>query len=230
VDFSRVNADRVESTRASTAAGQKAQVDLATFSQWVDAYAAQDARLADFYFQRFRPEFMPAVQVWVATRPLRNTSAPPTPFSMPQYKLASKAEAQSLLSEAEEASAEARQSNQRSNNYVRRRPLRRLAVLRRHQHQTVFEQPRREAPRSGHGEWGGFRRSSWLASNLASRALISFSSRAVSLSADAPRRPRARSTNTAAIEAVITARNPIPASITTPAITCPSACCGVTSP
>lgn len=118
MDFSRVNADRVESTRASTAAGQKAQVDLATFSQWVDAYAAQDARLADFYFQRFRPEFMPAVQAWVATRSLRNTSAPPTPFSMPQYKLASKAEAQSLLSEAEEASAEARQSNQRSNNYV----------------------------------------------------------------------------------------------------------------
>ena len=37
---------------------------------------------------------------------------------MPQYKLAKKAESTRLLAEAEAATAEARQSNQRSDNYV----------------------------------------------------------------------------------------------------------------
>ena len=31
--------------------------------------------LADFYFRRFRPEFKPAVDAWIATRPLKNRAA-----------------------------------------------------------------------------------------------------------------------------------------------------------
>jgi hypothetical protein len=118
IDFSKANAARVESTRASTEAGQETQVDVLTFTQWVNAYAANDSRLADFYFQRFRREFKPAVHAWVATHPLKNPDAPPTPFSMPQYKLASQAESAKLLGEAEANTADARQSNQRSDNYV----------------------------------------------------------------------------------------------------------------
>ena len=118
VDFSRAAAARVESTRASTEAGQETQVDVLTFTQWVNAYADQDSTLASFYFQRFRPEFEPAVRAWVATRPLKSPGAPPTPFSMPEYQLASKAESKTLLAEAEAATAAARESNQRSDNYV----------------------------------------------------------------------------------------------------------------
>jgi hypothetical protein len=118
IDFSRANAARVESSRASTEAGQQTQVDVLTFTQWVNAYAAKETRLVNFYFDRFRSEFKPAVSAWIATEPLKNPKAPPTPFSMPQYKLASKAESQKLLGEAEAATAEARESNQRSDNYV----------------------------------------------------------------------------------------------------------------
>lgn len=118
VDFSRASADRVESTRAATEAGQQIQIDALTFTQWVNAYAAGNSTLASFYFDRFRSEFEPAVRAWVATRPLKNPDAPPTPFSMPEYKLASEAESKMLLAEAEASTAEARQSNQRSDNYV----------------------------------------------------------------------------------------------------------------
>jgi hypothetical protein len=118
IDFSRANAARVESTRASTEAGQATQVDVLTFTQWVNAYAKKQGGLADFYFQRFRREFKPALHAWIETRPLKNPNAPPVPFSMPQYKLASAAESQKLLTEAERSTAEARQSNQRSDNYV----------------------------------------------------------------------------------------------------------------
>ena len=114
----KANAARVESTRASTEAGQETQVDVLTFTQWANAYAVGDTRLANFYFDRFRAEFKPAVHAWVATHPLKNPKAPPTPFSMPQYKLASEAESQRLLDEAEAETATARQSNQRSDNYV----------------------------------------------------------------------------------------------------------------
>jgi hypothetical protein len=118
IDFSRANAARVESTRAATQAGQETQVDVLTFTQWVNAYAAKEAKLADFYFERFRREFKPAVNAWIATHPLTNPKAPPVPFTMPQYKLASEAESQRLLAEAERDTEEARQSNQRSDNYV----------------------------------------------------------------------------------------------------------------
>ncbi len=118
IDFSSANASRVESTRASTEAGQLAQVDVITFTQWADAYAAEDETLADFYFERFRPEFKPAVEAWTALRPLKNADAPPTPFAMPEYKLAKSEEADQLLAEAEASSADARESNQRSDNYV----------------------------------------------------------------------------------------------------------------
>lgn len=118
IDFSRANAARVESARASTEAGQKLQIDVTTFTQWADAYAAREAVLANFYFNRFRREFKPAVRAWIATKPLKNPHAPPVPFSMPQYKLAAESESQKLAEAAEKATAEAQQSNQRSDNYV----------------------------------------------------------------------------------------------------------------
>ncbi len=118
IDFSKANAARVESTRASTEAGQLTQVDVLTFTQWVNAYAVKDKKLADFYFERFRSEFKPAVKAWIATDPLKSPNAPPTPFSMPEYKLAKQAEAKQLVADAEAANADALQSNQRSDNYV----------------------------------------------------------------------------------------------------------------
>ena len=74
--------------------------------------------LADFYFKRFREEFRPAVDAWIATRPLKNAEAPLTPFAMPQYKLAARAEADSLQAEAELSAAQARRYIQRASNYI----------------------------------------------------------------------------------------------------------------
>src|SRR6186997_1078628 len=74
--FSRGNAARIESTRASSRADAQTQIDVATFTAWADAYARKETLLADFYFARFRAEFKPAVDAWIATRPLRNAEAP----------------------------------------------------------------------------------------------------------------------------------------------------------
>ena len=118
INFSEASAGRVESTRASTRAGQLSQVDVLTFTQWANAYAEGNEMLSDFYFDRFRDEFKPAVRAWIATRPLQNPDAPPTPFAMPEYRVAENAQAERLLAEAERFAASARESNQRSDNYV----------------------------------------------------------------------------------------------------------------
>jgi hypothetical protein len=114
----RTNAIRVEAARAQGLAEAQTQVDVATFIQWVDAYALDRQELVDFYFKRFRKEFRPAVNAWLATRPLKNPKAPLTPFAMPQYKLAASAEARRLDAEAEISSATVRRNIQRGSNYV----------------------------------------------------------------------------------------------------------------
>ena len=65
-------AARVESTRAANVANRQGQIDVALFTQWVDAYARDETELAAFYRKRFRPEFKPAFDAWVATRPRKN--------------------------------------------------------------------------------------------------------------------------------------------------------------
>jgi hypothetical protein len=115
---SAVNKARIEAARASDLANAQTEVDVATFSQWVDAYARKESFLADFYFKRFRKEFKPAVNAWLATRPLRNPAAPLTPFVMPEYRLAATADAERLDARAEALAAQVRRNIQRSTNYV----------------------------------------------------------------------------------------------------------------
>ena len=114
----RTNAIRVEAARAQGLSESQTQVDVATFIQWVDAYALKRTELSDFYFKRFRKEFRPAVQAWLETRPLVNPDAPLTPFAMPQYKLAAGAEARRLDAAAEVSAADVRRDIQRGSNYV----------------------------------------------------------------------------------------------------------------
>jgi hypothetical protein len=116
--FSRANAARVESTRWSSLANSQTEIDVATFTQWVDAYARNETMLADFYRKRFRPEFKPAVEAWVATRPLKNPDAPLTPFATPEYRLAARAESERLEAKAGAEAAEANRNVQRATNYV----------------------------------------------------------------------------------------------------------------
>ena len=116
--FSRGSALRVESAKADSLANTQTEIDVATFTQWVDALAHDEAELAGFYARRFRPEFKPAVKAWEATKPFTNPDAPLTPFRMPQYELAAREEAAQLEAQAEALSAKGRANVQRATNYV----------------------------------------------------------------------------------------------------------------
>ena len=111
-------AARVESTRQANVANRQGQIDVALFTQWVDAYARHETELERFYRKRFRPEFQPAFQAWVATKPRKNPSAPLSPFAMPQYKLAATAKADQLEARAATFSQRVGQLIQRADNYA----------------------------------------------------------------------------------------------------------------
>lgn len=114
----RTNAIRIEAARAQGLSEAQSQVDVATFISWVDAYARKETTLADFYFKRFRKEFKPAVDAWIATKPLKNPDAPLTPFAMPEYRLEAREEANRLDAAAALSAASVQRNIQRSSNYV----------------------------------------------------------------------------------------------------------------
>jgi hypothetical protein len=134
ISFAEAGAARTESAKASTDAGQDRLKDLVAYTSWIGAlqeeiiagttprpngdYTPNLDEVSGFLYERFRPEFKPAVDAWIATRPMVNPSAPATPFDMPEYSLESEAVAADLVAKAEAATAEAQENNQRSDNYV----------------------------------------------------------------------------------------------------------------
>ncbi len=116
--YSHATAARIAVNRASAVANRQAQIDVATFIEWVDAHGLKRTELAGFYRARFRDEFQPAFAAWLATKPFENPDAPPTPFAMPQYRLQASAEAERLERTAAANSELAKEANERADNYM----------------------------------------------------------------------------------------------------------------
>ncbi len=132
--YAEAGAFRTEAARMATQAGQHRIVDVVTFTQWLTAlneeivtnqsarpganYEPVPGTISAFIFERFRPEFQPAVDAWMRTQPFVNPDAPPTPFTLPEYALAEEAEAARLERLAEESASDARAANQIADNYV----------------------------------------------------------------------------------------------------------------
>jgi hypothetical protein len=115
---SRATAARIESARASGVANREAQIDVELFIQWVDAHAQRDRPLEAFYRRRFRDEFTPAFEAWIASRPFTNRVAELSPFAMPEYRLAATDEVDRLEATATAAAEEARIDIDRADRYV----------------------------------------------------------------------------------------------------------------
>jgi hypothetical protein len=131
--LNEAGAARTESTRSFTRAGQLSSIDVATFLAWVEAVQQESAAgdidttdgyqpdpdtLSGFLYARFRPEFRTAMEAWLATRPLLNPDAPPTPFAMEEYQVAEEIEAQRLLEEAQAKAALAHSADDNDDKYV----------------------------------------------------------------------------------------------------------------
>ncbi len=114
----RTSAIRINAARAASLASAHTEVDVATFIAWTDAKGAGNTDLQTFYVDRFRPEFKSAFDAWLATDPFVDSSAPQTPFAMPEYHVAALDEAAQLDEQAEASAATVATNIQRSSNYV----------------------------------------------------------------------------------------------------------------
>jgi hypothetical protein len=93
-------------------------VDIGLFMQWLNARAEGNSVLEEFYHQRFRPEFRPAFEAWIAHDPAHDPSAPPTPFNLPEYRLAELKQAQDIDTRAADVFSEGQEANTRSDKYT----------------------------------------------------------------------------------------------------------------
>src|SRR5215831_1601289 len=98
--YAQASALRVESTRASTLAGQYKLYDSIMVNNWLNAYTQGNLKLATIFQRRFRPELQVAFEAWMATNPFTNPNAQPGPLFMPQYKVSQDALANKLDAEA----------------------------------------------------------------------------------------------------------------------------------
>jgi hypothetical protein len=111
-------AQRLEATRTAADANRQVQIDVATFTEWVDAHLEGDAERAAFYRRRFRPEFVPAFDAWLAQRPFTDSAAALSPFAVPQYRLAALEQVDRLEAEAAAAADQVKTDIQRADNYL----------------------------------------------------------------------------------------------------------------
>lgn len=135
IEFSSSNGARIESTRADSLANSQRTIDVNVYTSWLDAvaseidsgaippvaeagYTPEPGTLSAFYFDRMRPEFKVALDAWLATGPLTDADAPPTPFQMVEYQLAAAQRADDLLEESARHRQAALDANQNGDNYV----------------------------------------------------------------------------------------------------------------
>jgi hypothetical protein len=101
-----------------TTAGQMQMIDVGVFLRWVEAYAQADMRSATFLRERLRPEFRPAFEAWLASRPLKNPDAASTPFALPEYRLALLDSSKRYEEESIRLFDEGQRANQIGDRYV----------------------------------------------------------------------------------------------------------------
>lgn len=117
-NYSRANALRIEASRAAARADLVQAVDVQMFSSWLDAAAAGEHQLRDFYHARFRADFRPAFDAWKELEPLTNPKAPATPFLMTNYRLPGRAEAAALEAKAQATFDQGESDNDTSDIYT----------------------------------------------------------------------------------------------------------------
>lgn len=108
----------IDSTRLTAEAQELLLVDIGLFTNWVNAVGTDNAKLEAFYRARFRDEFRPAFEAWLAERPLENPSAPDSPFAMPEYRLSKDDEAIALLEQTEQLMRSAESAGSIADKYT----------------------------------------------------------------------------------------------------------------
>src|SRR5689334_17931596 len=116
--YTQASAARSLANRSSTQALQDRTQDLLNFNRWLEVTTDGNQELAALYQRRFRPEFQPAFQAWLADDPLHNPNAIASPLNEPQYKLAKNVKADELERVGDERFVQGKDATENADDYV----------------------------------------------------------------------------------------------------------------
>lgn len=116
--YAQASTARALANRSATLGGQERIQDLLNFNRWLEVSTAGDQGLAQLYERRFRPEFLPAFEAWLAQDPLTNTAAEASPLRMPQYKLANFEKADKLENLGDHRFEQAKEATEHADEYI----------------------------------------------------------------------------------------------------------------
>jgi len=116
--YTQASAARSLANRASTVAALQRTQDLLNFNRWLEVSTTGDAQLAALYERRFRPEFLPAFEAWVASDPVHNPKAESSPLRVPEYKLAEQAKSNRYEAIADRRFEQGKHATEVADRYV----------------------------------------------------------------------------------------------------------------
>jgi hypothetical protein len=108
---------KTDAAQQTTIFGASAQVDVQLWTMWLQQRADENIIAADFIEERFRDEFTPAFDAWLALSP-EGEPPPGTPLEMDEYAPAAREEAERLNAEAEVFAEISAEANQTGDNFV----------------------------------------------------------------------------------------------------------------
>jgi hypothetical protein len=118
ISFNQASASRINASRLEGTANRKQTIQVALYTQWVQAAAAKNQSLMDYLAARFPEPLKTAFAAWLATNPDTNADAPSSPFVMSEYQVPELAAAKAADHQADLKSQEALRANQRGDNYT----------------------------------------------------------------------------------------------------------------
>jgi hypothetical protein len=119
VSLAKASATRTKANLNQIQATQIRTLDSVSFNAAETAYASGNTALFRVALKRMRPGYRPAVNAWIALRPLKNPNAPPDPSYLPQYRIPQEAVARSLNAQADAYFEEGEAAGVTADKYVR---------------------------------------------------------------------------------------------------------------
>ena len=116
--YTQASTARSLANRASTLAAQDRTQDLLNFNRWLEVTTDGNTQLADLYQRRFRDEFRPTFERWLADDPLHNVHAIASPLLEKNYVLANAVKADKLETLGDLRFEQGKSATEHSDDYV----------------------------------------------------------------------------------------------------------------
>jgi hypothetical protein len=116
--YTQASTARSLANRAATQASQERTQDLLNFNRWLEVTTEGDTELADLYERRFRDEFRPAFEAWLADDPLHDPNAISSPLREKEYVLADQVESDRLERLGDRRFEQGKEATENADNYV----------------------------------------------------------------------------------------------------------------